>query len=1034
MHADAEVTPQGRDKQKLTEKALENLALELSAAEHNLQSRSRSPSSQAGSEKRDSLTAHPEGTKSKRKNRSLKGSSGDGSWRRTSNSSGEIAPETGRQAALALGSVELPTHESSSRGSHKSGHGKSSGVKSAGTASSEDALRTDPSASLESLSKDISNGSSSSSSALPALSEALDLAREEMRIEVAGKSQADLDIASLRLAMEKMAARHNTDMSALSKKLSKSCSKSTDDDRKIAKLLKQIADLRTDNEEHLRRKTASRRAAKKESKDENEQIAKQEGHIVQLHAEHEQAIANLRQQMQDASASSHHDAIRAKASTDATLQASENTLCMLKEELAASQLVELNTNSDRNEVQMQLDCMAVDHAAEFELLANSLEATRRELQRRDEIDAAQDPSCDDGRGGQMIEVSAMLAASRNEQRNMAGELRDMRLELLGLRQDNSKEVGDMQSLLDVANRSLEATPLAPGRPSPKVRAKISVRQPGRGRKTQPAMGTLASIEEEHDDDSSMDGSVCASGIVSSDGEGVVAELADFEEGDPDATAWLHSELADSRRAQTALKETMAGKTDANAQQIWVLQEALQQSENERDLAREGLRTLQSGAREDAAKESAQNMSLHLLLEEAQKQHQEQERKRLHEQQFITDLKSGTTRKEIENESLRQQLSYAIEAKKNADLRLEDLKREVESNKRRQASIEVTLQRELLLAKAHKFAAEGGDQSDAVSSVIETETRAARDLKEELCNTSEYRSTLLCSMENQQMQWKDKVQSMEETQIHVLAELKRQFEIDKKVVQHEQNNRARDLQDRLDLALLQLSKLKAAQSSSARVPSDSAVAPEPAQTPLWRLMCPSRMSKEEPSLAPPESAVCAPCRYVIWRVVGLVNDSIALLCNSVDFEILEASKRAFSIWGSASLRGHSLMSLVKSPMRASWMQSKIREAKPGMGPVPKFMVKDLQCMELQSKEGTFDASVVVAHLPDELGKPPSMLAIFQQLSTQSAQQRPKREQQGRGGRLSRRSGYSPAQSMASSSASVSPSDSVSCIAEKLFGMY
>jgi len=158
--------------------------------------------------------------------------------------------------------------------------------------------------------------------------------------------------------------------------------------------------------------------------------------------------------------------------------------------------------------------------------------------------------------------------------------------------------------------------------------------------------------------------------------------------------------------------------------------------------------------------------------------------------------------------------------------------------------------------------------------------------------------------------------------------------------------------------------------------------------------------------------------VCWHVLSLVPNVIALLCVRKTLQILDASKKACAIWGTAALHGQSFITLVSSPSRAKWLQFKVTEVHQDRR-LHGLSVKDLQCMELQTKgSGNFDSSVTLAHLPNDqaCGNNDRVLVIVEALSEAID--------------IRLHDWIPETAERTGSEVSVSPSDSVSCIEEKM----
>jgi len=788
--------------------------------------------------------------------------------------------------------------------------------------------------------------------------------------------------------MSQAAARHDLEMDGISKQLMTAAAQSLEDGRQVSELQEIIAGMASSS-------SAVRRDHLERRKEDQQRIDTLTNDIAKMDLLHDARVAILQQEMRE----------EKFAAKQAKIDAKED--------------VQLATLKARSLLQ-QLEVITSAEA--------QLEHLKEGRERSAEVSSDQ------------------MSASQQEEQKISTELRELRLKMAGL----CKEMGDMKEKLEFANLTLGDQDLDRASSSGKGQRPLG---PQRTNKPKAQSRKLESIDEE-DSLSSLDGT-SASGELSNavDPNAVEEELLDFESdeaplSDIDAleeeceqptdmslamasSVELRKALADERIAHNELKESVAGRLALSRSQIDRLQEALNSSETERYLVEGKLDNAVKARSVDAAAALQRNSFLQSMLDQVQKQNEDQR------EVLNKDLKERASL-EDEHEMLRQQTAYAMEAKARAESRLEDFKREVEREERKHLARVSKLERDLALAKA-ELSVRAGEEASAVTASLAIETNAIQEVRDELTCAHQDRSVLVHDMEWKEVHWETSIQNMELNQENTLSELKCEHEQELKNLQREKDERLKQMQDSLDKAREELMEM---QSSQPRPRGDSGESPltsQPAQ--WWRpsalvagVKCPSRRPSRTPpaSTAQPQENIIDHCQYVCWQVLSLVNDVTALLCSSAGFEILEASKRACAIWGSTSLHGNSLLSLVRSPQRAKWMETKLKETSQSTE-VPGFAVKDMQCMEMQSKNGSFDASVVVAHLPEEQGKAPTLVVFFEQLTSPAQSAQPVVRRQYRGTRSSAQSStLSSVQSMASSSLSVSPSDSVSCVAERLYG--
>jgi len=279
-----------------------------------------------------------------------------------------------------------------------------------------------------------------------------------------------------------------------------------------------------------------------------------------------------------------------------------------------------------------------------------------------------------------------------------------------------------------------------------------------------------------------------------------------------------------------------------------------------------------------------------------------------------------------------------------------------------------------------------------------------------------------SLEWKEVQWKSKAENMEMQHGLDISELKRTHE-----------EELREVQQRLEGELAK--QLKDAQSRPVRQEGAPPTTVSLSGPMAWlaSLRCPVRNLPGNLAESPDSAAFC---QYICWRILNAMDGMIALLCNSGDYKIVEATRAACMTWSSSALHGQSVLRLVNGPSRAAWLKKAFQMhqsmADSSSDGIPGFLVRDLGCEEFTAKTGqTFDCSVVTAHLPAEprCGKQPALLVIIKpQRSTKGGalqQQAPQRHQPAPRIEPSARAG-GPDLSVQSEVSSVHPDDSASNI--------
>merc|ERR1712187_683347 len=146
--------------------------------------------------------------------------------------------------------------------------------------------------------------------------------------------------------------------------------------------------------------------------------------------------------------------------------------------------------------------------------------------------------------------------------------------------------------------------------------------------------------------------------------------------------------------------------------------------------------------------------------------------------------------------------------------------------------------------------------------------------------------------------------------------------------------------------------------------------------LEKLRCPTRISKDEiqsdrgisgagsSSKMPNIPQTTTSCQEASWQILISMSRVIALLCSNTDLKIKDASKLAFTIWGSSALRRGTLQNLLNQPTLGACVAKKVADAS-----IDHCSLINIGCLELWNRQGTtFDAMVTCALLPEEQGLP------------------------------------------------------------------
>lgn len=123
---------------------------------------------------------------------------------------------------------------------------------------------------------------------------------------------------------------------------------------------------------------------------------------------------------------------------------------------------------------------------------------------------------------------------------------------------------------------------------------------------------------------------------------------------------------------------------------------------------------------------------------------------------------------------------------------------------------------------------------------------------------------------------------------------------------------------------------------------------------------------------------ASCSTALWQTLSTLSGVVALQCSATTLEIVEASRRAFEIWGSSALRSSSnaslLPHLVFDDRSATWLR---QEVDTRVRNSSSFWLRELGCLEFRGKNGTpFDSVVIVVYLPKEQDNVASVVVIIE----------------------------------------------------------
>jgi len=641
----------------------------------------------------------------------------------------------------------------------------------------------------------------------------------------------------------------------------------------------------------------------------------------------------------------------------------------LKEELATAAKEMEKAKKQKYAVQAERDVIRraeliakKAHEAEIQALKAEMAAARVELKKagvRAEkvlpiVAGEEDPDLDPENNSAESLLALKLRDQRETNKKLHQDFEKLRLEMLQMHQEKENELAGLKAKAEV-----QATLLG---------------KLGKGRQRKPAPkqgGKLSSIDEEDDEEMASQAGSGVSGQISSDCDGVgVGDLRDFEDFEDNSAKvqCLQAQLADKEAWYKHLNELKKAKEAEYQAKIQRMTEQLQVVREEAmeniDLARKlEVDKQEIAAEKEAEVAIAQARLLSQQLEnmipgagDSAKQEELEEKLRRYTTQVLK------LEEQLENKDA--ELNAALEAKRTLTMRLSDTRRELEAMEERHKRA---------LAQLHaRLRSYGDDGFPREPEPCDT------DIVSKVWSLEEERNLLKNELEGQQVLWQAKLESEQRQSEAVLAKLKEQQDVAEK---------DRELTSKVEERLLETERaLKLAKQSLADTQQKLAMAEsakQAAPTSLLDLLrCPTRSRSSALPMQMAHSPE-ASCQGIVWQVIASIGGVAALLCADESLIIRDASKKAFTMWGSGKLRGSSLFSLIFDEAMASWLKSELEApATPAFanpGHTAGFWLRDLGWVEFRSRLGSaFEASVSCVRLPEEAaqGKPPVVVVIVQ----------------------------------------------------------
>jgi len=659
---------------------------------------------------------------------------------------------------------------------------------------------------------------------------------------------------------------------------------------------------------------------------------------------------------------------------------------------------------------------------------------------------------------QTLNVSEQL----NEQAH--AEMQEMRAKIARLEANASSEIQNLEQKVKVVEAVLVGEV-----PAKRMRRRVKTKMKAAG-----VTGSMKmpSIDEESDEDAMSTGSRGDVGPFMSDGEGGDFGLDDDDDDDDEQfprsgpkdgdlrhlkdkrahIEQLRHELWQERKAHRELKDQIAGKetrqirkAERLSRQIWTERQKKEEVTEQVIAVKTDLEKELENRRAEILRQEENLDALHSDLKYQEVVKRKKAEVKMDQQEVCQEATEDMTTK----------LYHALEMKRLSQMRMEDTKREMQRRHQHEvAGLEATLSEldEKMRCSETRSERSTSDwtcsESMAASSSSSGETMPMLSLPP-MCKSDieiqndqmirllqEERRDILHQLERNETQWQSRMREMEEVYNADVTELKKEH---KQRVQALQEKHATEKQAMLEKRanIMSESQLRDKHKGVATALPAAAVEGAPA-LPKWMefVKCPQRDVVMKTGPARPTN-----CQTTCWQVLNSMPELIALFCHLKDLEIVRASRKAYKTWGSATLHGQSLLSLLHRRDEAAWMKRAIGshqtladlEQAPSRGDaVPGFLARDLGCLALRARSGSpFDTLVTTMHMPAEpkTGKGKAIIVVLQPMVEESRGRTLSLGTSQHGPGLSAMKSQRSARSVASED--VGPSDSVSRVAERRY---
>jgi len=540
-------------------------------------------------------------------------------------------------------------------------------------------------------------------------------------------------------------------------------------------------------------------------------------------------------------------------------------------------------------------------------------------------------------------------------------------------------------------------------------------------------GAMPSINEEDDDNMSV--SSCGHSGQVSDGEEGIGCMEDFGDEDDDEE-WrlqrersrqekvneLYSEIYEQRRKHNEFKdEVVARRAKVESKKARLVDqvdylkhgdhEDLNDLREKREHLESRIERKEAEVREQMQREEALAAELQLMQREKARMDQKASQRRLAFQQ--------------EKEAISNKLYHAQEMSRVSGMRMEDTKREMQ--RRHEISIagyERVLSTLLERMRSRDPDAEGAELAQAPEEKDEDEIQNEATIS----LLREERNDILHQLERKESYWQAKLEEMDSKVSQDMADIRKDHKQRTQSLQTEHADEKQELLEKKE-SIQHTVKLNRAMKADFKEKAQNM--PEAPDMPAW-LAWMRGGSTMPRGLAEPTN-----CHVTVWQTLSAIPDVNALMCNLKDFAICHASKKAYKVWGSAALHGHSLLSLLHRPEEAAWLKRAIgsHQVLADLEKVvaPGFLVRDLGTLALRGRaNNAFDAVVTTAHIPQEVktGRPKMIVAIINPIAED-------RQGLNIGADMGRLASNKSVSNRSDVSDDVSPSDSVSHVADRRY---